>query len=578
MAKHMAPTRRSFSSALARVVLLGLVCQGLLLFAVSVARADTGTPTQGDWFEYRLVYGLRDGSGWYSDWWEETVVTGKYEITQVIGDNATVHAKYTWNYRDSYYDEDTDTVERWVNFSLTTRNYTQFQTDMDDYDAKDGRNLDVWFWIPANMVLNQKVPMLDDNFTVKDEEETIWSSGTPKLSMRLEATGSYSHYYDGKTWTGATYTDKYYVDRDSGYVISERYTEQNSGTFHSMYTRWQWYIEYDITASSFEVAFDVPLLSGMIIGITAAIVLPTLGIFAIYRYARWRPRTDSFRSYGQVKIYRVRKIEDFPQHLENHATDQFGAFLVDFATKILLAGGRVAVAVAVGKNELVGVAFYNKEEDAGFILCKNTEVTDVLRRFVNCQDFFSEVRHEIPADMLENMRKFDNPNIPPQAFNTFETYQVLKLAPIQQVDYDTNFISYMKPKDLSAVVKVAKQVYGTTGKKTFQALLDSGDIGFVARVKGQVVGFAFASFVNQMGRNHTLTVIPKFRNQGIGRELARARLATLANLGAEAVITEIADWNLPSLQVSGSLGFKKVGVMFVETARTKKIKKNIVRW
>ncbi len=588
MAKHMAQMRRGLNSTLARVVLLGLVCQGLILVAISFTQAQVVPPKVNDWFKYTVKETVRDGSGFFEDYTEDTTTTGTYTFTAVTSTNFTVYADYSWQWTAIQYPYNGEgSAKRSVTINLTNLHYAQAQTDLVGYDGVNGKNLAVWFLVPANLILGQTVQILDETFTVTNEQMTVWSNGLPRLGLELKHSGpTILHNYADENWTAATSTDFYYVDRETGFVFAERLELRTdainywSSEYYRNYpeTSFTWTTQYDITASSFDIKFDNVALTGLIVGIVAAIVLPLLGIYALYRYMHWKPRTESFRNLGQIRIALVKNIENFPQHLENRATDLFAAFLVDFATKTLLARGKVAVAVDTAKSELIGVAYYNKEEGVGSIYSKNTEITDALRQFVKCKDFFSDIRHEIPADLLENMRKFDNPNIQPQAFNVFETYQILKLAPIQHADYDTNFISYMQEKDLADVSKVAEQVYGRGGKKTFRALLESGDIGFVARVKGQVVGFAFASFVNQVGRNHTLSVLPKFRNQGIGRELTRARLATLANLGAQEVITEIADWNLPSLQVSNSLGFKKVGVMFVETARSIKIKKTIVRW
>lgn len=99
----------------------------------------------------------------------------------------------------------------------------------------------------------------------------------------------------------------------------------------------------------------------------------------------------------------------------------------------------------------------------------------------------------------------------------------------------------------------------------------------MARINGKIVGFAFATYANGHGRIHTLTVLPNYRNRGVGKELMCARLKTLYDLGARSVITEIADWNLASLQIAYSCGFKPVGTMYVETARSTRIKKTIVR-
>ena len=48
-------------------------------------------------------------------------------------------------------------------------------------------------------------------------------------------------------------------------------------------------------------------------------------------------------------------------------------------------------------------------------------------------------------------------------------------------------------------------------------------------------------------------------------------------MGVTKVVDEIADWNLASIRISTISGFKPVGKMYVETVRTKRIKKNIIR-
>jgi L-amino acid N-acyltransferase YncA len=110
-----------------------------------------------------------------------------------------------------------------------------------------------------------------------------------------------------------------------------------------------------------------------------------------------------------------------------------------------------------------------------------------------------------------------------------------------------------------------------------KSLVDTGDICVVATVNGKAAGFAFATVVDDAARFHTLTVAPDMRGKGLAKELMRARLHFAKSLGVRSIILEIADWNLPSLSVSTSFGFRNIGNMYVETTRIRRMKKNIVR-
>src|SRR4030042_3413802 len=202
----MAPTRRSFSRALTRVVLLGLVCQGLMLFIISSTRAQTGTPLPGDWFKYQVKQTLRDGTGYFEYYKEDTHSTGMYDIT-AVGENLTVHATYSWTWSgyDSWEEErysGSGNEDRTVNVTLATRHYAQIQTDLDEYDHLDGRNLAVWFWVPANLEVGDTVEILDAIYTVTNEQATIWSNGVPRVGVELKAQGTNTHFnYDDKNWS-----------------------------------------------------------------------------------------------------------------------------------------------------------------------------------------------------------------------------------------------------------------------------------------------------------------------------------------------------------------------------------------
>jgi len=131
--------------------------------------------------------------------------------------------------------------------------------------------------------------------------------------------------------------------------------------------------------------------------------------------------------------------------------------------------------------------------------------------------------------------------------------------------------------DLPAVTRLAKQVFKTPSRRWIAANLDSGDLAYVAVVDGAIVGFGFACVCGDHGRLHTLAVHPDHRGKGIAKELHRARLEAMRRMGVTSVLDEIADWNLASIRISSLSGFQPVGRMWVETVRTKRVEKTIVR-
>jgi ribosomal-protein-alanine N-acetyltransferase len=249
------------------------------------------------------------------------------------------------------------------------------------------------------------------------------------------------------------------------------------------------------------------------------------------------------------------------------------------------AGDRVAVATY--NNYLIGLAIYHKDAKIGTILAQDTDVTEHLRKYIGTKDFFSEVRHKPinPSAQLGTYGAFGYasygyqklPSADQDAYNIYETHKILVKENIEPESYDSSIVRIMKKEDIHAVCELSKKVYKIKGEKWFNALLKHSELGLVAVLDGKIVGFAFATLVNEYARLHSLTVDPAYRSRGIGKELMRARLNMLSNLGATWAMVEIADWNLPSLRIATSFGFQPRGKMYVETIRTKRVKRDIVR-
>jgi L-amino acid N-acyltransferase YncA len=565
------PPRRARGRA--AVVLLAAIAAPLAL-----APAAAAAPPADAWFEYRLHQAIGSGGGEYAGYEDDIHSQGRYSVTSLTAAEAFVHANYQWSYSSSEGTRRRGTENRDVSFSLADRRYTSAVTDLDDLDGQPPAAHAVWFWIPTGLPLGAPVDILDQTLIVTSTRAVVWQGLTPHEAIEVRGSGT-GVRNDAYGTFDTSWTDTFYFDIATGMFVAERYVEQNNGFWQGERASFVLTLNVDVTGTS----YPIPVSTGGVAWLLVQLAV-LVGILAGLTVAwRNRPRMLWSASIPGVTVRRLKRVEKllpvapvsgtFSQsqlasdpELPNYVSQRFGPFIEDFARKGLLAGDRVSVARV--PRGLVGIALYNKDADIGTVLCSATDVAEALRRHVRAKDFFSEWRHQVPSGQGRPAG---------DAYNIFDTYHILRAAELPDTEYDTDLVSRMKPQDLDEVSAVAKSVYKADSKEWLAAQLASGDVGFVARLDGKVVGFAFATFANGAGRIHTLTVAPGYRNRGVGRELMRARLFALKAMGARDVITEIAQWNLSSLQLAQSHGFVKVADMYVETVRPKRIKKDIVR-
>ena len=542
---------------------------------LSIVVVTATPPTTGDSFSYNLSRSVSNGAGAYNGYTDQLTSKGNYIITTSSQTLVQIHASYVWTYTSSEGTDQTGNINRNVAFSLDTRKYTSSQTDLDEYDTLNATNLYVWFWIDPHQsfTIGSTIKILDQTFKVTNLGATIWSNGLPKNAIELQYSGN-GQRNDAYGVFSYTYTDIYYYDKTSGYVIAERYTEHDSGTWQGQYATFDLMQSLDVVGSSYYIPIDyfTLLIDSMIV---LAIVIGSIGFSVfVYRKYRWRSRYPDSETHGIVQVFRIKSTSSI-RGLKYELTDHFNNFIEDFIERALITKDRVANDVTYKK--LLGLEINNKESKIGLILCKDTDITEALRGYIGIKDFFSEVRAKIPDRVIREAH-YDGLSLPTNVmYNVFDTYQVLLLETLQDISYDPQLITRMQKSDLPVVTTIAETVYGVKSKQWIYAQFTSGDIGYVAKIKSQIVGFAFASDINGYGRLHTLTVLPEYRNRGIGKELMRARLKALYELEVHNVITEIADWNLASLRIAFIHGFKHIGNMYVETIRTERIKKSIVR-
>ncbi len=547
----------------------------ITIICISSMHAD-GRANKGDFFTYDMREYITNGQGDYSGYNEETKGSGRYEVESVSGDEATVHYNWAWTYTsDTEHSAHASRDDR-ITFSRSTGAYISGF----DLDENIPGEKNVWFWIDPNVQQGEHVTILDCTYVVTSTQVTIWTKYLPRQAIELTYSGGFTRD-DEYGHFRATYTDKYYMDIETGYIIAERYSEHDTGTSNGIYAEFDWIMELDTTDSSYDRNLDYPLFTGVFILIPLGIIV---GVYGLYYAIRWAPRRVTTTNYSDLLLKRLRKGKPFPV-LCGRTSEFFEPFLEDMVNKAHLAGDRVAVALQ--GNLLIGIAIYHNDAKMGTVLANDTDVTEHLRKYIGTKDFFSEVRHKpiSPPSAAGQYgaygyasygyAKQSKPDI--DAYNIYETHKILVKENIVPEAYDSTIVRVMKPEDLPAVCELSKKVYKLNGEKWFKALLSVGELGVVSYVDGRLAGFAFATIVDDRARLHSLTVEPAFRTRGIGKEMMRARLNMLSHLGARWAMVEIGDWNLPSMRIATSFGFEPRGRMYVETVRTKRVKRDIVR-
>jgi ribosomal-protein-alanine N-acetyltransferase len=267
----------------------------------------------------------------------------------------------------------------------------------------------------------------------------------------------------------------------------------------------------------------------------------------------------------------VSELPVLPPELSVH----FHAHLPHLVACALRAAQPVFIAT-LEKGRVVGLGIADREAAVGSIFAPNPDACERLRVALGTTEFFTEHRHEV-LPSVEATAKLAGRTERPRAYNVLETYDVFEVRAPSSPSYDSGVVTRMTEADLSEVATLWREVHGVGGQAWLTAALAEGELGFVARVDGKVVGHALASVVGEEGRLHGNTVSDAHRGKGIGRELTRARVAACVALGATRLIAEVATWNVASAEVLQSLGFAKVGTLWIESAASARTERKVVR-
>src|SRR3989442_1053295 len=252
------PRDCSSSRSLARVAGLILIfALGTpLLLSFSAAGA---APRTADFFEYNYNTYVDQGTDYYFGYSDKMISHARYTVQSVSGDLATVHGLGSWTFDGSDGTHQSGVTDVTPVFSVSTRRYVS------GIDVNASANATVWFWVSMPLAQGQTLRILDDVFTVISTDATVWNGIIPHRTVQLQASGTYTRD-DAYGIFAATYTDRYYFDPDSGYVVAESYEERDTNPSASFRFR----AEISLTASSYSVPLDLIPFALVDLGVPAA--------------------------------------------------------------------------------------------------------------------------------------------------------------------------------------------------------------------------------------------------------------------------------------------------------------------
>jgi RimJ/RimL family protein N-acetyltransferase len=510
----------------------------VMLFSSSAS----ANPAVGDYFEYDYNTHVYDGRGNYYGYTDTMRSSSKYTVTGIADDVVTVGAIGSWTFEGSDGGYDSGVVDMDFQFLMSTRRYVG-ATDV------EGAYTDpyVWFWVTPNLNKGDILRILDDFFQVTSVDKTIWVGVVPHKVIELTTTGSYTRD-DAYGVFSAIYDDTYCFDRESGYLVSEKYVEHDSSEFDGF----SYAAEITVTSSSYTTPIDWLTVSIIYILVPAVVILVILLIWK-WRRGPSRIKINTVSGETDVEFKPIRRAAEMDSIVPG-GSRYFTPFMRVFAKRAVSEGDPVVVATS--RNSMIGMAMLDKESRLGSVFALDEPVAKHLIRRLRLRDFFLEV----------DGRQWEFP--PAEQIDAFE---VLELKNPEPTPYDNTHVRPMKHEDVVEVVRIAQEVYNGPASTWIRSCFEGGDVGYVADNFGKVVGFGFATVVGANARLHSLTILPNFRASGLGSEIMAARLTVLSALGVQSVIIEISKHNDASMAVARNAGFQKIGETVLFSSRPAKL-------
>jgi ribosomal protein S18 acetylase RimI-like enzyme len=207
----------------------------------------------------------------------------------------------------------------------------------------------------------------------------------------------------------------------------------------------------------------------------------------------------------------------------------FEPYLHYFVKEILETGGEAYVSRA-SDGAVSGLFIYDKAEKTGTIFTRSREIFDHFYELRPFNFLYSEMRTELEAE-------------------AYDIYTIdLEKSPI--VHRFSHEVSVAEDGYADEIEQFMVSTHPGINRRWVKVALKNGDRCFVVRLGKEIAGLGWLSFVNGLGRIHSLFVRPQFRRMGMGEDILYARLLWLKSNHARSAFSEISRYNSPSSRVA----------------------------
>lgn len=223
----------------------------------------------------------------------------------------------------------------------------------------------------------------------------------------------------------------------------------------------------------------------------------------------------------EMEVFEIHNISDIVFVFPN-GFSFFEPYLKYHVKEILEIGGE-AYASRTPDGSLSGLFIYDGSEKIGTLYTRSRDVFD----------YFYELK---PFDFLFAEMETEHEN---------EIYDIYTIA-IGNLAVDHRFSHEITIADdalTGEIEQLMVSTYSGMNRMWVKVAMHNGDRCFFVRLGNEIAGWGWLSFVNGIGRLHTLYVKPRFRNMRVGEDLLFARLLWLKSKHALSAFSEISRYN-----------------------------------
>jgi ribosomal protein S18 acetylase RimI-like enzyme len=219
----------------------------------------------------------------------------------------------------------------------------------------------------------------------------------------------------------------------------------------------------------------------------------------------------------------------------------FEPYLRYFIREVLEVGGEAYVSRTSDDN-VSGIFTYDDFEKVGAVYTKSREVFNYFYGLKPVNFLFAELKTVVDSEI-------------------YDIYTI----DLENHDIAHRFsheISMTDEGQIGEIERFMVLAYPGMNRRWVRVALKNGDRCFLVRLGSEIAGLGWVSFVERIGRIHSLFVKPQFRRLGIGEDILYARLMWLKSKHARSAFSEISRFNSSSVRVALKARMRVCGQVF----------------